>query len=158
MVGAFAVIYAGTAIGAHGLIADHAFIRERCTIGDYVIIGRGVSLENQVSVGDYTKIQTGSYITAYSTLEAYVFIAPMVTTTNDNYMGRTEKRLQQIKGPTIKRGARVGGGSILLPGIIIGEEAFIAAGAVVTRDVPPGQVYKGMPAKYFKDVPSEELL
>ena len=79
-------------------------------------------------------------------------------TTNDNYMGRTEKRHELIKGPTIRRGARVGGGSVLLPGIEIGEEAFIGAGAVVLRDVPPKAVMVGSPARQIRDVPDDELL
>jgi acetyltransferase-like isoleucine patch superfamily enzyme len=81
-----------------------------------------------------------------------------VITTNDNYMGRTEKRHELIKGPTIRRGARVGGGSVLLPGIEIGEEAFIGAGAVVLRDVPAKAVMVGSPARQIRDVPDEELL
>jgi acetyltransferase-like isoleucine patch superfamily enzyme len=81
-----------------------------------------------------------------------------VITTNDNFMGRTEKRLELMKGPTIRRGARVGGGSVLLPGIEIGEEAFIGAGAVVLRDVPPRAVMVGSPARQIREVPDEELL
>jgi acetyltransferase-like isoleucine patch superfamily enzyme len=73
-------------------------------------------------------------------------------------MGRTEKRLELMKGPTIRRGARVGGGSVLLPGIEIGEEAFIGAGAVVLRDVPPRAVMVGSPARQLREVPDEELL
>lgn len=158
MIGAGTVIYAGTCIGEDCLIADQSFIRERCEINSFVIVGRGVCIENQVRVGCFTKIQSGSYITAYSILEDYVFIAPMVTTTNDNFMGRTEKRYAAVKGPTIKKGARVGGGSILLPGIIIGEEAFVAAGALVTKNLAPGQIYKGFPAVRYRVVPNEELL
>jgi acetyltransferase-like isoleucine patch superfamily enzyme len=105
-----------------------------------------------------TKIQAEAYITAYSTLEEHVFIAPCVVTTNDNFMGRTEKRKALLKGPTIRRGARVGGGAILCPGIVIGEEAFIGAGAVVTKDVPPRKVMVGSPARVLRDVPDDELL
>ena len=131
-----AVVFAGTTIGERVIVGDQACVRERCTIGDDVVIGRGSLVENDTSVGALTKIQAHAYITAYSLLEDNVFIAPCVITTNDNYMGRTEKRHELIKGPTIRRGARVGGGSVLLPGIEIGEEAFIGAGAVVLRDVP----------------------
>jgi len=130
-----AVVFAGTTIGERVIVGDQACVRERCTIGDDVVIGRGSLVENDTSVGALTKIQAHAYITAYSLLEDNVFIAPCVITTNDNYMGRTEKRHELIKGPTIRRGARVGGGSVLLPGIEIGEEAFIGAGAVVLRDV-----------------------
>ena len=68
-------------------------------------------------------------------------------TTNDNFMGRTERRHELVKGPTIRRGARVGGGVVLCPGIEIGEEAFVGAGAVVTKDVPPRMVAMGVPAR-----------
>ena len=79
-------------------------------------------------------------------------------TTNDNFMGRTEKRNALMKGPTIRRGARIGGGAILCPGIEIGEEAFVGAGAVVTKDVPPRTVVVGNPARRIRSVPDEELL
>ena len=153
-----AVVFAGTTVGERVIVGDQACVRERCTIGDDVVIGRGSLVENDTSVGAMTKIQAHAYITAYSLLEDNVFIAPCVITTNDNYMGRTEKRHELIKGPTIRRGARVGGGSVLLPGIEVGEEAFIGAGAVVLQDVPPRAVMVGSPARQIRDVPDEELL
>jgi acetyltransferase-like isoleucine patch superfamily enzyme len=153
-----AIVFAGTTVGERVIVGDQACVRERCTIGDDVVIGRGSLVENDTSVGALTKIQAHAYITAYSLLEDNVFIAPCVITTNDNYMGRTEQRHELIKGPTIRRGARVGGGSVLLPGIEIGEEAFIGAGAVVLRDVPPKAVMVGSPARQIRDVPAEELL
>jgi acetyltransferase-like isoleucine patch superfamily enzyme len=91
-------------------------------------------------------------------LEEDVFIAPCVVTTNDNFMGRTEARLALMKGPVVRRGARVGGGAILCPGIEVGEEAFVGAGAVVTKDVPPRMVVVGSPARAIRPVPEEELL
>lgn len=157
-VGAGAVLYAGTVIGSFCLIGDTATVREDCSIGDYAIVGTGVIVENSVSIGQRTKIQSGSYITAYTTIEDNCFIAPMVTTTNDNFMGRTEERFKLMKGANIKRGARVGGGSILLPGVNIAEESFIAAGAVVTKDTQPEKMYKGIPASFFRNVPADELL
>jgi acetyltransferase-like isoleucine patch superfamily enzyme len=92
------------------------------------------------------------------TIEDHVFIAPAVQTTNDNFMGRTEKRHALERGATIHRGARVGGGALLLPGIEIGEEAFVAAGAVVTRDVPARKLVIGVPARVVRDVNEDELL
>jgi len=79
-------------------------------------------------------------------------------TTNDNYMGRTEKRHAEMRGPTIRRGARIGGGAILCPGIEIGAEAFVGAGAVVTKDVPPRALVVGNPARVLREVPESELL
>ena len=153
-----AVVFAGTEIGARSIVGDQACIRERCTIGEDVVVGRGSLVENDTTVGARTKIQAEAYVTAYTTVEEDVFIAPCVVTTNDNYMGRTEKRHDLVKGPTIRRGARVGGGAVLCPGVEIGEEAFIAAGAVVTKDVPPRMVAMGVPAKTIRLVADDELL
>jgi len=157
-VGSHTVLMAGTTIGENCVIADGAGVRERCEIGDNVVVGRNVTVENGTTIGSRTKIQSGAYITAYVTIEEDVFIAPMVVTTNDNFMGRTEKRLKLMRGCTIRRGARVGGGAHILPGIEIGEEAFVATAAVVTRDVAPRMLVMGSPAKPVREVPSEELL
>ena len=153
-----AVVFAGSEIGARVILGDQSCVRERVRVGDDVVIGRGSLVENDTTIGAKTKIQAGAYITAYSTLEEEVFIAPCVVTTNDNFMGRTEARLALMKGPTIRRGARVGGGVILCPGVEIGEEAFIGAGAVVTKDVPPRKIAYGNPARVHGDVPPEQLL
>ena len=153
-----AVVFAGSTIGARVIVGDQACIRERVTIGDDVVVGRGSLVENDTTIGALTKIQADAYITAYSTLEDNVFIAPCVVTTNDNFLGRTEQRHGLIKGPTIRRGARVGGGAILCPGVEIGEEAFVGAGAVVTKDVPPRTLMVGSPARRLRDVPEDELL
>jgi acetyltransferase-like isoleucine patch superfamily enzyme len=153
-----AIVFAGTRIGARVIVGDQACVRERCEIGDDVVIGRGALVENDTTVGALTKIQAMAYITAYSTLEEEVFIAPGVQTTNDNFMGRTEERHALRKGPTIRRGARVGGAAVLCPGIEVGEEAYVGAGAVVVDDVPPRAVVVGNPARILRDVPPEELL
>ena len=153
-----AIVFAGSRIGARVILGDQSCVRERVTVGDDVVIGRGSLVENDTTIGALTKIQAMAYITAYSTLEEQVFIAPCVQTTNDNFMGRTERRHELIKGPTIRRGARVGGGAVLLPAIEIGEEAFVGAGAVVTKDVPARAVVVGNPARQIRDVPPEELL
>jgi acetyltransferase-like isoleucine patch superfamily enzyme len=153
-----AVVFAGTWIGERVVIGDQACVRERVTIGDDVVVGRGSLIENDTTVGALTKIQAHAYITAYSTLEDEVFIAPCVVTTNDNFMGRTERRHELVKGPTIRRRARVGGGAVLCPGIEVGEDAFIGAGAVVVRDVPPRTVVVGNPARELRAVPEDELL
>jgi acetyltransferase-like isoleucine patch superfamily enzyme len=153
-----AVVFAGSQIGAGCIVGDQACVRERVRLDDDVVVGRGSLVENDTTIGSGTRIQAEAYVTAYSTLEQDVFIAPCVVTTNDNFMGRTEQRKALMKGPTIRRGARVGGGAILCPGIEVGEEAFVGAGAVVTKDVPAKKVVVGNPARVLRDVPGEELL
>ena len=153
-----AIVFAGSSIGERVILGDQSCVRERVAIGDDVVVGRGSLVENDTTIGAMTKIQADAYITAYSTLEEHVFIAPCVVTTNDNWMGRTEKRFGNIKGPTIRRGARIGGGAILCPAIEIGEDAFVGAGAVVTKDVPPRVVVVGSPARVLRNVPEDELL
>jgi len=153
-----AIVFAGSTIGARVVLGDQSCVRERVHIGDDVVLGRGSLVENDTTIGALTKIQAEAYITAYSTLEDNVFIAPCVVTTNDNFMGRTERRHDLVKGPTIRRGARIGGGAILCPGIEIGEEAFVGAGAVVTKDVPPRMVVVGNPGRVLRAVAEDELL
>jgi acetyltransferase-like isoleucine patch superfamily enzyme len=153
-----AIVFAGSEIGSRVILGDQSCVRERVTIGDDVVVGRGSLVENDTTIGALTKIQADAYITAYSTLEDNVFIAPCVVTTNDNFMGRTERRHELMKGPTIRRGARVGGGAILCPAVEIGEEAFVGAGAVVVQDVPPRTVVVGNPARVLRAVADEELL
>jgi acetyltransferase-like isoleucine patch superfamily enzyme len=153
-----AIVFAGSRVGARVVLGDQSCVRERVQVGDDVVLGCGSLIENDTSVGARTKIQAGAYITAYSTLEDDVFIAPCVVTTNDNYMGRTERRRDLIKGPTIRRGARIGGGAILCPAVEIGEEAFVGAGAVVTKDVPPRMLVVGNPARVLRAVNDDELL
>jgi acetyltransferase-like isoleucine patch superfamily enzyme len=153
-----AVVFAGSRVGARVIVGDQACLRERCEVGDDVVIGRGSLVENDTAVGARTKIQAMAYLTAYSTLEEDVFIAPCVQTSNDNFMGRTERRHELRKGPTIRRGARVGVGAVLCPAVEIGEEAFVGAGAVVVEDVAPRVVVVGNPARVLREVSPDELL
>jgi acetyltransferase-like isoleucine patch superfamily enzyme len=153
-----AVVFAGSRIGARVILGDQSCVRERVVVGDDVVIGRGSLVENDTTIGDATTIQADAYITAYSELEGNVFIAPCVVTTNDNFMGRTERRHALMRGPTIRRGARVGGGAILCPAVEIGEEAFVGAGAVVTKDVPARMLVVGNPARVIRAVADDELL
>jgi acetyltransferase-like isoleucine patch superfamily enzyme len=153
-----AVLFAGSTLGARVILGDASCVRERVRIGDDVVVGRGSLVENDTTIGAMTKIQAGAYITAYSTLEEHVFIAPCVVTSNDNFMGRTERRHELIEGPTIRRGARIGAGAVLCPAVEIGEEAFVGAGAVVTKDVAPRTLVVGNPARPLREVAAEELL
>ncbi len=152
-----AIVFAGSTVGANCIVGDQSCIRERVQMADDCILGRGSLIENDTTVGAGTRIQADAYVTAYSTLEEDVFIAPCVVTTNDNFMGRTDLRRELMRGPTIRRGARIGGGAILCPAVEIGEEAFVGAGAVVTKDVPARMVVVGSPARVLREVDPAEL-
>jgi acetyltransferase-like isoleucine patch superfamily enzyme len=153
-----AIVFAGAKVGERVILGDQSCVRERVTIGDDVVLGRGSLVENDTTIGALTRIQAEAYITAYSTIEEHVFVAPCVVTTNDDFMGRTDRRHDLVAGPTIRRGARIGGGAVLCPGVEIGEDAFVGAGAVVTKDVPPRVVVVGNPARVLRDVAQDELL
>jgi acetyltransferase-like isoleucine patch superfamily enzyme len=151
-----AVVVAGARIGAGAVVGDQAHVRERAVVGDGSVVGRGSQLDADVRVGSRVRIQTGCYITGFSELEDDVFVGPGVTLTNDDAMGRHPPD-QQLHGARLRRACRVGGGAVLVPGVEVGEEAYVAAGAVVTRDVPPRAVVMGVPARPVREVPDEDL-
>lgn len=158
LIGTGAVIYAGAQIGSHVLVADYATVREAVSIGEGTIVGRGVAIENGTTVGARCKLETNAYITAYSTVEDDVFVAPGVLTSNDRFLGRTRERFEHFAGPIVRRGARLGVGAVLLPGTEVPPEAVIGAGAVLTRDAEAGKVHIGVPARAVAEVsPSERL-
>ncbi|MBN2543955.1 N-acetyltransferase [bacterium] len=157
-IGTNVVIYRGAKIGNKLLIADLATIREAVSIGDLTIVGRGVTIENECRIGKCCKLETNSYITAYSELGDYVFISPCVATSNDNFMGRSEERFKHFKGVTVKTGGRIGANSTILPGKVIKEDSMVGAGSVVTKDTIPGKIVLGNPAREFKEVPEDQLL
>lgn len=158
LVGSHAIIYTGSVIHDGVLIADLASVREDTVIGELTIIGRGVAVENEVTIGRCCKIETGAYITAKSTIGDLCFVAPEVTFTNDNFVGRTQERFKHFGGVTMRRGARVAANSTVLPGITIGEDALVAAGSIVTRDVPARTLVMGSPARVIRPVATEQLL
>jgi UDP-3-O-[3-hydroxymyristoyl] glucosamine N-acyltransferase len=161
IIGATTVVYAGTRLAEEVFLGDGALVREACRVGKNSLLGSHSIVENSVRIGERVKIQSGAYITAYMEIEDDVFIAPMVVTTNDNYMGRKKpngERFQPVKGAVVRRGARIGGGSILLPHVEVASESFVAAGALVTRNTEPAAVTLGVPAHTLRKVPVEELL
>ena len=158
LIGTSAIIYRGVNIADNVLIADQASIREHVNIEKNTIIGSKVVIENNVDIGSYCKIQSNVQIVPYSVLEDYVFLAPGVMTSNDNYVGRTKERFNEFKGVTFKKGSRVGVGAIILPGIILYEDCLVGAGSLVTKDVPAKKIVFGVPAKVIRDVPKKQLL
>jgi UDP-3-O-[3-hydroxymyristoyl] glucosamine N-acyltransferase len=152
-----AVVYAGSRIGEHVIVGDQVQVRERSHIGPRTVVGRGSSVDFGVEVGAGVLIQTGVYLTGHSVVEDEAFLGPGVLTTNDHTMGRHPSD-EQLHGPVFRRACRVGGGVVVLPGVEIGEEAFVAAGAIVTRDVPARDVVVGTPARRLREVPEEDLI
>ena len=152
-----AIVFAGARIGRGTIIGDQAFVRERSVIGEGCVIGRGATVDCDVTIGDRVRIQTQVYVTAFSLIEDDVFVGPCAMTTNDNTMARRPPH-EPMLGATLRRACRIGGGAVLVPGVEIGEEAFVAAGAVVTNDVPARGFVMGVPARVVRQVPDEQLL
>jgi UDP-2-acetamido-3-amino-2,3-dideoxy-glucuronate N-acetyltransferase len=152
-----AVVVAGARIGERAVVGDQAHVRERAVVGEGAVVGRGSAVDNDVVVGARVRIQTNCYITAFSEIEDDVFVAPGVTLTNDNTMARHAPG-ERLRGATLRRACRVGGGAVIAPGVEVGEEAFVAAGAVVVRDVPARAVVMGVPAREVREVPDGDLL
>lgn len=157
-IGANVVIYCQCEIGERNLIADLATIRENVSLGDLNIVGRNVSIENFVKIGSRNKFETNSYITAYSEIGDYCFVAPCTATSNDNFMARDKERFNHFKGITMESGSRIGVNATILPGKVLHSDAVVAAGAVVTRDVPAKTIVVGNPAKAFREVPETQLM
>jgi acetyltransferase-like isoleucine patch superfamily enzyme len=152
-----AVVFAGAELSDGAIVGDQAYVRERTAVGARSVVGRGSVIDNDVAVGARVRIQTNVYITAYSLIEDDVFVGPGACTTNDDTMARHDAAYE-IRGAVLRRACRVGGGAVLVPGVEVGEEAFVAAGAVVTRDVPQRAVVMGVPARVVGEVPEDDLL
>ncbi len=146
-IGPHAVVFYDVEIGEGTLLGDGASIREQGRIGSRCILSRYVTLKYKVRVGDRTTIMDRCQITGNTTIGRDVFISTMVGTTNDNAMGQAGFHDEDARGPTIEDGAMIGVGAKLLPRVRIGAGAIVGAGAVVTRDVAPGVLVMGVPAK-----------
>lgn len=145
------IIYAGNVIGKGFQTGHGTLIRENNTIGDDVSIGSSTVIEHHVLIGDSVRIHSQAFIPEFSVLEAGCWIGPRVVITNAKYP-RSPKVKEHLKGATVCRGAKIGANSTLLPGVRIGENALVGAGSVVTRDVPPGAVVAGNPARIIKQI------
>jgi UDP-2-acetamido-3-amino-2,3-dideoxy-glucuronate N-acetyltransferase len=152
-----AIVFASARIGAGSIIGDQSFVRERTTVGANTVIGRGSAVDNDVTIGDRVRIQTSVYITGFSTVEDDVFVGPCAMTTNDDTMNRHGDDYE-LQGATLRRACRIGGGVVLTPGVVVGEEAFVAAGAVVTADVPERGFVMGVPGRVVRQVSDADLL
>ncbi len=157
LIGGHAIIHSGVRIGAGARVGDHAQVRDGAEVGAGSTVGSYVSVDPGVVIGERVSIQTRCYITGGTRVEDDVFVGPGVTLTNDNTMDRHGDEFE-FEGPLLRRACRVGGGSTICPGVEIGEEAFVAAGTVVTADVPARAVVMGVPARVVREIPETDLL
>jgi acetyltransferase-like isoleucine patch superfamily enzyme len=121
----------------------HALVREQTTLGTNVLVGTQAVIDGAVSVGDDVSMQTGAYVPRETTIGDRVFLGPNATLLNDPYPVRTDAALV---GPTLADDVSIGANATVLPGVTVGEGAFVAAGAVVVDDVPERMLAVGAPA------------
>jgi acetyltransferase-like isoleucine patch superfamily enzyme len=158
VVGAHAVLYAGSRIGERVLVSDLATLREGCRLADEVVIGRGVLVMYDTTVGHRTRVIDGAILTGNMVIEDDVFIGPGVCSINDNevYLRRFGLEPFAVAGPRVERFALIGAGANLAAGIVVGQGAIVAPSAMVTRDVPAWTVVAGVPARVLRPVPEEQ--
>ena len=138
------IIYNDVVIGDRFETGHNVLIREETVIGDDVLVGTNVVIEGHTSIGSQVRIHTGAYVPTATTIGDRVFIGPHAVLTNDRYPLR---ETAELVGPVIADDVSIGANSTILPGVTVGQGAFVAAGAVVTKDVPEQTLAVGNPAR-----------
>ncbi len=145
------VIYVDSRMEDEVELGHNVILREEVSVGNRSLIGTNVVVDGNTTIGKGVSIQTGSYICKKSIIEDFVFLGPYCVLTNDRYVMRLEVELE---GPTIKKGASIGGNSTIMPGVTIGEGSVVGAQAVVTENVADNSICVGIPARISKNVPA----
>jgi acetyltransferase-like isoleucine patch superfamily enzyme len=138
-------IYAGVSIGDDFTTGHDALVREETIVGDDVLVGTNTVIDGEVVVGSHVSMQTGVYVPKRTTIGDHVFLGPHAVVTNDTYPIRNEDGLAGVR---IEDDVTIGANAVVLPGVTVGERAFVAANATVTEDVPPDTLAVGVPAKH----------
>jgi acetyltransferase-like isoleucine patch superfamily enzyme len=152
------VVYRGCTLGEQAKVGHSVVLREGTHLGERSVIGCLVKSEGYTRIGARCVIHAQTHVTSFMTVEDYVFFGPQCVTMNDPDAAHYRQRRRSIRGPVVRRGARIGSGAMLCPGVEVGEEAFIGAGAVVVQAVPGREVWGGNPAKKLRDVNERERL
>ncbi len=145
------VIYMGNVVGTNCQTGHHVLIREENIIGDSVSIGSHSIVEHHVTIEDDVRIHSQAFIPEFSILKKGCWIGPNAVLTNARYP-QSPRAKENLEGPTIGEGAKIGANATILPGVRIGENALVGAGAVVTKDVAPGTVVAGNPAVVINEI------
>jgi len=146
-----AILYRNVKIGNNARTGHKVLIRENTEIGSFVMIGTNTVIDNNVRIGDRVSMQTGVYVSTGCLIEDHVFLGPNCVLLNDKYPIRTDAGLTPV---TLRKGASIGGNATILPGVTVGEGAMVAAGALVTKDVPAWHLAIGSPAR-FEELPEK---
>jgi acetyltransferase-like isoleucine patch superfamily enzyme len=145
------IIYCDVVAGDNFQTGHNAIVREQTTLGRYVLVGSGTVVEGHIDIADFVKIETNCYICTHVSIGTRVFIGPGVVFTNDKYPLKDRDNYKPV-GPIIEEFVTIGAASVILPGVTIGRGSFVAAGSVVTKDVPPQTIVRGNPGRIY-DLP-----
>jgi UDP-2-acetamido-3-amino-2,3-dideoxy-glucuronate N-acetyltransferase len=157
--GRHSIISEDAQIGENTRIGNFVFIRDNTVIGKACSVGSYVDIEGDVRIGDFVSLQSGCYLTRGVVIEDEVFCGPRMMTLNDKGISHRRPSLVFVRrAPRLLRAARIGGGSVLCPGVTIGENALVGAGSVVTHDVPDRCIAMGNPARIVGPVPADQII
>ncbi|EMA49585.1 acyltransferase [Halococcus thailandensis] len=139
------IVYADSSIGDEFTTGHNAVVRENTIVGDDVLVGTDTTIDGSSTIGSHVSLQTGVYVPTETTIGDRVFVGPRAVLTNDPHPLRREA---ELVGPTLEDDVSIGANATLLPDVTVSEGAFVAAGAVVTEDVPPETLAVGVPARH----------
>jgi len=157
-IGEGTIIEAGCRIGDHVFIGHNTVLRENVTVGNSSIIGHLVMIEADAWIGKHTTIQSQCHVTKFAKIDDHVFVGPKAMLINTHRISHGRDFEPELKGPHINFAARIGSGSIVMPGMVVGKNAVVGAGAIVTKNIPDKQIWFGNPARHMGDVPEKEIL